>query len=314
MNEIVPTEILALGELATARYILRASPLGAFVRDHRVRHLIAEDRVFAGISPWIQVVSAMDGEEKLLEAWAAARPQIYQPLRAKAEKDLSEFVPFTGAGLRLRMTIRMAAYRRLDAAYCGRQTFGRTPELGSETYFFVRSPGLPQPIKVGTVISAVYEGDPKRDRELLEICGDTANVLPIEHAISGCFPSEDTVPAWCDVAAIWDAVAPLREWERSSKLSNIPNGWWFDVLAVPSGILMRPKAADLLAEIGHEGGLILLNRLGVCPFASAPAKIFLESRSSQVTALSREDGTVEDFLAQTALVRDLVESASSKAA
>jgi hypothetical protein len=285
MTVDIPDSVILAGRTACARYVLRATPVGFFIRGDELRDLIAQDALLREAAPWIQVVRPLEGEETNLAEWQTARPEIFEAARRCACDSLPMFASTQSLGAKRRMLVRMAALRRLDASYCGNQTFVRVAELGNEPHFEMPVPGLPFPMKVGRVRTATYAGDPKKDREVTALFSNESAVQLVERAVAGGFPSDlpprlaanDDLDGWEKLAQFVAGIEPLRAWERSSKLSVLPTGWWFDIANLPAAVLIRPPVKRLIEQTGHEGAAVLVREAGICPFICEPAQRYLDS-------------------------------------
>ena len=313
MEEEIPADVIEGGAEVVARYLLRATPMGAFLRNPSVIKMLAEDRVLRDFMPWVHVVRPMEGEEQLIRDWAEARPNIHAPLLSIAHHELASFAAVDDEGSRLRIMVRLAAYRRLDAAYCGEQVFAKSPELGGEPYFHVLVPGLADPMRVGVVSSARYVGDPKKDAEILEICRNAEAISAVEDAIAGCVPFEDTPNAWAKTVNNLAAANAMRSWERSNKTSLLAHGWWFDVMNLPEGIVLRRGASQLLHDCGHEGPLLIMRQLGISPFIAEVGQGYLDSQMMECAEAEKDEGLAFSHLMSCDLLHEILKKSLASA-
>lgn len=290
---MVPAAILAKGETVALQYLLESTPLGAFFEREEVRRAIAEDIILEQFKPFVFTSIFLDSDA-LQASWRVTRPEAYMLAKRLSENDLAAYASMPPEPLNKRHRLRMSAYRKLDAWWCGNEIFTPHETLGAEPYFTLALPGYEaRPVKIGSVQSTLYNSDPKRDAVALELIQKVELLEPIERSLFPLLPPDNaTAPQeWLELQAVLAAAEPFKLFDRSHKLPVFPKAVLVDPQAIPTGFVARFSTdANLWKN---------LYALGISPILSEPASSYLKNKSRSIAALITQRDTLLEFLSRS---------------
>jgi hypothetical protein len=290
---MIPPAILAKGDRVALDYLLETSPLGAFFEREDLRRGIAEDIILEQFKPFVFTALFID-DDALLSSWKACRPDAFLLAKQLAEAELSPYAVLPPDIVARRLNLRLSAYRKIDAWWCGSELFVPHESLGAEPYFTITLKGYENhPVKIGQTRSFSYASDPKRDAVALEIMQKKEMVDAVERARFPLLPPEGPgAPAeWAELQAVLIVAENFRAACRLSKLPIFPKALIVDPRAIPAGFSARfPPDPELWSS---------LYALGISPILSAPAVDYLKTKSRSIAALLTERDTLLNFLCRS---------------
>lgn len=290
---MIPASILAKGDRVALDYLLQSTPLGAFFDRPDVRRAIAEDMILEQFKPFVFTALFID-DEALQNTWRAARPEHYTLAQRLAAGELHAFGTLSRTLHQLRLRLRMSAYRKIDAWWCGSEIFVPSECLGAEPYFNLTLPDHPsRPVKIGQTRSFSYTSDPKRDAVALELMQKPELVEPLEKALYPLLPlpSASAPAEWADLQSILEVADGFRAFNRTHKLPVFPKALIVDPQAIPEGFVARfTPQAELWSS---------LYALGITPILSQPAVHYLQTKSKALDTLMPNRDSLLNFLSRS---------------
>ena len=262
--------------------MLYTTPLGQFCQLPEVALALAQDRLAATISPLLQIPDFLPNEEQLLRDWEVERPKAAVSAKESAAQLQHEIADMPPAVRSLRVRLRVAALRRIDAAAVGREVFFPCPALFGEPHVIEEE--LPQgfALKVGISRLAHYWPKPATEARSESWRADPELVWAVERRLLPLLPPPGprANEEFAAAAALWLALGPLRDFEAAHVLPLFPYSTIYPNGYVPKGYQIR-ISHEILSAVG--GSYLTLAAAGLSPYIAEPFLAYCESRRSLLT-------------------------------
>jgi hypothetical protein len=270
---------------AVAR-ILHTTPLGVMCRHPEIRMALAQDRLAETLNPLLAAPDLIAGEDRLLRDWEVERPGPAAHAAASAKGLAAASPGLPPPTLRMRLAIRLAALRRIDAAAVGREVFSPCPAFFGEPHIAFDL-GCSLNFKAGMVRISNSWPNPGTETRSLAWRSDPLLVEAVENRL---FPplasSGQSAAELAGVIAEWTALGPLREFEMSSPLPLFPRTTIYPNGHLPRGFRIRIGPETMIA---CGGSYLTLAAAGLSPYIAEP---FAEYCRSRVGLLEEWSGDV----------------------
>jgi hypothetical protein len=246
---------------------LHTTPLGPWCRLPEIRRALAQDKFAATLAPLLGLPDLLAGEDRLLPDWEMERPEAAAAARASAEAIGSAAPGLPPDVLRLRLRLRHAVLRRMDAAAVGREVFLPCPGYFGEPHLaFDLSRGLS--FKAGIVRMANYWSKPETEARSLAWRADPELIRAAETRLFPLpSPGPQATERLISTAQAWIALAPLRDFEAASPLPLFPCATIYPDGYVPRGFQIRIKPETMRA---CGGSYLTLAAAGLSPYIAEP--------------------------------------------
>ncbi len=283
----LPAALQAAAPDVVLRYLRETTALGAVYEHPAIRNALTQDAAIRVLVPFIATPDYLEGEDALIEAWGAQRPEAFARARAAADALAALYEGAKHGPTRL--LLRLAAHRKLDATATGSEVFRRHPALAGLPYFVERIGELR--VKIGAVHRASY-GIAANAPKISPLAEETSCIEGIERAILPFVPpgkARNIGATWDACCQLWRDMAPLRTFEAESKLLLLPNaaigGLVFPPGQPPPGYRERITAADV-ESLGLEWEDII--RIGISPYIADPVADYLAAHPKLLEVAAKE--------------------------
>lgn len=307
----IPDSVRKAGPSAVLRFIHDASPVGVFLRNPGVKSIIAEDIMLDRAQAIIDTPSFLEGEDNLVREWLSARGAFGKELDEIAREALSAFAPFDNEVSGRRLLLRLAAYRRLDMVFSGRQIFAPCPEMGGEPYSAVVLPDHPDAMPVGTVSSVTFEIDPRQNQAVRAFIIYPARAEIVEAAIEPLHRAESGPEGWRNVFETRATLAAAAQWERKYPHPALLRGVILDTESPPAGVELRSQVNEMVAQAGNTGSIKVLHWLGMSPFILTAFKPYLAANGAAVSEIAQDPDISLKFVATCPALMALADQLSA---
>ena len=256
--------------------LLYTTPLGQFCRHPEIATALAQDKLATLISPFLHVPDLLANEHRLLRDWEIERPEPAARARASAaalEQSITESNP---AVPELRVRLHLAAHRRIDAAAIGREIYQPCPAFFGEPHVACELPdGLT--LKLGPVRMAHYWPKPDSEARSNAWRINPTIIRAVEAALLPLLPppGPEAGEQFATAAALWLALAPLREFEARSSLPLFPYTTIYPEGYTPRGYRIRIEPATM-RSLG--GSYLTLAAAGLSPYIAECFHAYCETR------------------------------------
>lgn len=263
--------------------MLYTTPLGHFCRLPEVALALAQDRLAATISPLLQIPDFLSCEEDLLRDWEVERPAAALQAKESAARLEKEITSMPPAVRSLRIRLRVAALRRIDAAAVGREVFLPCAALFAEAHLLEEGMPLGFAMKVGTSRLAHYWPKPASEAKSEAWRADPELVEAVERRLLPLLPPSGPKAdeEFAAAAALWLALSPMRDFEAANVLPLFPYSTIYPNGYVPRGYRVRIRP-ESLAPLG--GSYLTLAAAGLSPYIAEPFDAYCESRQALLKA------------------------------
>lgn len=262
--------------------LLYTTILGDFCRLPEVALALAQDRLAATIAPLLQIPDFLLCEEQLLRDWEVERPRAAAQAKESAASLEKEVAAMPAAVRSLRIRLRVAALRRIDAAAVGREVFLPCPALFAEAHLL--EDNLPQGfvMKVGISRMAHYWPKPATEAKSEAWRADHELVRAVEQRLLPLLPppGPKADEEFAAAAALWLALGTLRDFEATNVLPLFPHSTIYPNGYVPRGYRIR-ILPETLANVG--GSYLTLAAAGLSPYIAEPFHAYCEARRTLLT-------------------------------
>ena len=256
--------------------LLYTTPLGEFCRHPEIAEALAQDRLAATLTPWLQVPDLFGCEHRLFRDWQVERPEAAAFAQESAAAIEVECAGMAKEVLQLRLLIHLTAHRRIDAAAVGREVFLPCAPFFGEPHVLCELPqGLA--LKVGTVRMANYWPRPEMEARSRVWRANRELVQAVERSLFSLLPppGPDAAEQFGTAAALWLRLKPLRDFEARSSLPLFPYSTIY-----PDGYCPRAYKIRIPAETMRRlgGSYLTLAAAGLSPYIADPFLAYCDTR------------------------------------
>jgi len=245
-----------------SRLLLTTTRLRELFLLPTVRTVLAQDALAAQVEPLLRTPDLLRNEPILLREWAEARPDAAALARTAGSRMEKECAGWPDDARRYRVLLRLATYRRLEAASLGSEVRERCPWwLGETSWTTTLADGLP--FSIGAPRIANYYPNQIDEKVSLARLQRPEIVDEAERALFALVAA----PAFPTAFAAWRELEPLRRFEEQQSLPLFPRCAPWPGGKPPPGYQWRVQLEEL-GPLGLDVSALIL--AGIAPYA-APA-------------------------------------------
>lgn len=265
--------------------ILHTTPLKHLCRHPDISMALAQDRLAGTLGPLLAMPDLLAGEERLLEDWALERPSAAAHAAGSAEAVAAACPGLSPSALKLRVSIRRSALRRMDAAAVGREIYSPCPAYFGEPHL-AHNLDRSLTFKAGIVRLSHSWPSPETEARSRAWRADPRLVEAVEALLFPPLAASEGSPAFfSSLVGDWQATGPLRDFEASSPLPLFPRATIYPHGHLPKGFRLR-----ISPEAVHScgGSYLTLSAAGLSPYIAAPFDDYCRSHRDRLLEWSRD--------------------------